>query len=346
MANIEDVVRSRIPFVHGVSSKGWHSVYCEVCGDGKRTKGPRGGWNFDGDACFYHCFNCGIDGNFDPHREHPLSKNMFEIFEAFGVTPKDYKSVIVQDLKGEKKAVGKKRIYLPKIDPPDYFKRLNDFPEDHKLASSARQFLVEKYHMTQDDYPFFLSTGKTKSSNRDDQYRSRYLLPRIIIPAYNNKRMIYWQARIFAGESDQKYLSASVENSSAVVFGLDHLYKDMDRPLYITEGFFDSWHVNGIAIITNKMSQSKIDLLSRSDRPKVVIPDYNMDGMNLADQAVELKWGIALPDILPETDICGAIQHFGKLYVLRSIVENTYLGYQAKARLHEFKSKNQRILAN
>lgn len=346
MDNIEDVVRSHIPFVHGVSSKGWNTVYCEVCGDGKRTKGPRGGWNFSGDACFFHCFNCGIDANFDPHREHPLSKEMYKVFEAYGIGSRDYNAVILKDSKSTKKRVKRKRVYLPKIDQPDYFKLLTEFDEDDVLAVGARDFLLEKYHITQDEYPFFLSTGKTASSNDEDQYRSKYLRNRIIIPAYHNKRMIYWQARIYIGESDKKYVSASVDNSSGILFGIDNMFTNMDRPLYITEGFFDSWHVNGIAIITNKMSQSKIDLLSKSNRSKVIIPDYNMDGMNLANQAVELGWGISLPNILPETDLCSAITKYGKLFVLKSIVENTFHGLKARPGLHFFQSQNQRFLVS
>ena len=69
METIEDIVRSYVPFSHGVSSKGWHSVYCEVCGDGNHSKGPRGGWLFSDEACFYSCFNCGIKTNYDPNRD-------------------------------------------------------------------------------------------------------------------------------------------------------------------------------------------------------------------------------------------------------------------------------------
>ena len=65
--NIEDVVRGHVAFTGRVSSKGWSSTYCEVCGDGKRTQGPRGGWLFVDEIAFYNCFNCGVEGNFDPH---------------------------------------------------------------------------------------------------------------------------------------------------------------------------------------------------------------------------------------------------------------------------------------
>ena len=332
MDNIEDVVRSYVPFSHGTSSKGWHTVYCEVCGDGSRTKGPRAGWLFEGDACFYSCFNCGIKANYDPTREHPLSKGMYDVFEAFGVPASEYKALEIK-ANPEKQFTRKKKIKLPTIETPDYFKHLVEFDEDDPLASAAREFLWERYNITQDDYPFFLSTGESNSDKKDDQYLCRYLRPRIIIPAYNRDRMVYWQARIFVGEHEKKYVSASVEDTSGAMFGMDNMHTNFDQPLYITEGFFDSWHVHGVAVAKSAMTKSQIEILERVHRPLVVIPDYNPDGLNLAKQAVELGWGVALPDTPDTVDICEAINKYGKLFVLKSIVDRTYHGDKAKIQL-------------
>jgi hypothetical protein len=334
--------------MHGESSKGWNSVYCEVCGDGTHSKGPRGGWLFQDEMCFYNCFNCGVDGNFDPDRETPHSKHMWNIFRSFGIPAKDVNALLTSKLKDDKKRVKKaEKIILPSIEQPDFFKPMTEYSDDDPLACEARDFLWEKYKMRQDDYPFFLSTGKTKSTDTEDIFIAKNLLPRIIIPAYkNNRDLMYWQARIFFGESNKKYISATVENSGSVIYGMENIHNEKynDRPLYVTEGFFDSWHVNGVAILTNNMKGSKIKLLERNRRNKVVIPDYNKDGMNLADQAVEEGWGISLPEILPCKDICSAINTFGKLYVIKSITKNTYYSFEAKMRLKEFKLKNYKIL--
>ena len=340
---IEDIVRSYVPFVYGESSKGWLSVYCEVCGDGTHSKGTRGGWLFDNEICFYNCFNCVITGNFDPNRDIAHSKDMWKIFRAFNIPENEVSSIVMSKMTEEKKKLKRKeRVHLPVIAIPDYFKLLADFDEDDLFADEARDFIWSHYKMKDTDYPLFLSTGETKADNMEEVYLAKFLRNRIIIPAFNNGKMMYWQARIFIGESKSKYISATVEDSNAVMFGLDNMRdrNASERPLYVTEGFFDSWHVNGVANITNTLKPPKIKLLNQNHRRKVVIPDYNTDGMHLADQAIELEWGIALPDILPYTDICSAINHFGKLYVLRSIVANTYYGFEAKLRLREFKLQN------
>jgi hypothetical protein len=336
-SSIEELVRSNVVFSGSVSASGWERLYCEVCGDGARTKGPRGAFLFEGDACFYNCFNCGIEGNFDPNREVPCSKHMWEILTSFGIQPREFNK-LAEDAKKANgiKVVKRQPLILPKIDPiPDYMKLLREFPKDSLIADEARRFLWTKYKMTEDDYPFYLSTGKSK----EDHYIAKALRPRIIIPAMYHGDMLYWQARIFVGESKSKYISASVKNATSVVFGMDNLTRHRHRPLYITEGFFDSWHVGGVATMTNRMKKGRIDTINRSARDKVILPDQNDDGMNLADQGIELGWGVSLPKIYPETDICGAINRFGKLYVMKSIIDNTYHGDRAKISLKIFKNE-------
>ena len=66
--------------------------------------------------------------------------------------------------------------------------------------------------------------------------------------------------------------------------------------------------------------------------------------MNLASQAIELGWGVALPDILPATDICKAIAMHGKLHVIKAVVDATYYDFEAKLRLRDFQIQNYKFL--
>ena len=67
--------------------------------------------------------------------------------------------------------------------------------------------------------------------------------------------------------------------------------------------------------------------------------------MNLANQAIEQGWGVSLPDILPATDICKAIELYGKLYVLKAVVDATYYGFEAKLRLKDFQLQNYKFFS-
>ena len=96
--NIEDIVRKYVNFRHGVSGAGWNTVYCEVCGDGSRTKGPRGGWIFSdaGQTAFYHCFNCGCNENASTNRDIVFSSGMRDVLDKFGIPSTDYNALLLQ----------------------------------------------------------------------------------------------------------------------------------------------------------------------------------------------------------------------------------------------------------
>ena len=162
MENIEDIVRQNVAFSQGSSAQGWNKVYCEVCGDGKRTKGPRGGWLFEDEMCFYHCFNCGIKGDFDPNREIPLSKDMGTIFKSFGIPASAYKEIVAKKQIGKKGSAlnkpKKKKVKTPNLKVPKHFYKLTDADEENIIARKAIKFLRSK-NVNPLDYTFYLSTG-------------------------------------------------------------------------------------------------------------------------------------------------------------------------------------------
>ncbi len=331
--SISDLVNSYVTFNYGMNSKGWSKCYCEVCGDGSRKKGPRGGWLFEGDMAFYHCFNCGVEGNFDPNREHPFSKDMRSIFDAFQIPSKEYNVIAyankVTGKKGEAKKPEHKQLAVQYHDVPDHFYLLNEAPLTNTIANEARKFLRENYALTQDSYKFYLSTGQTKDDDIRNSAHVKALAGRLIIPYFKNGRLIYYQARTL-GDSPKKYLNMEVPKAN-IIFNVDQLYRNMDRPLYIFEGPFDAMHVNGVAVMENHLTSNQIEILSKSPRKKVVVPDRRGDSKKLAQQAIELGWGIALPEIGSNNkDLCDGILRFGKLHILNSLVSKTYYGQQAR----------------
>lgn len=333
-SNIEDLVRLHVPFTYGASS-GWNKVYCAVCGDGSRTKGPRGGWLFDGDACFYHCFNCGIEANFDPNREVPFSKYMRGVFDKFSVPFIDY-NLIAYSKKLQKSAVKKvdtkRNIDVKAIPIPDHFYKLADAQIDDMIAIRAKEYLLSR-QVDPDSYPFYLSTGISTSSESKDIMFAKSLRNRVIIPSFKGNTMVYYQARSLEPKSKMPYINCEVPRGN-IIYGYDQLFTNVDAPLFITEGFFDKYHLNGICVLENNLTSTQIDILSRSPRKKVVVPDRTRskeDSIKLAEQAIELGWGISIPDMGKCKDIAQAIEKYGKLYVLDSVMKNIKEGITADA---------------
>jgi hypothetical protein len=76
----------------------------------------------------------------------------------------------------------------------------------------------------------------------------------------------------------------------------------------------------------------QIEWLQKSPRRKIVIPDRTPDGIIMANQAIELNWGVSCPDIGTCKDINEAVIKYGSLYVLASVRDSIYTGFEAKTK--------------
>jgi hypothetical protein len=332
--NIEDLVREYVTFNHGLNSKGWNRTFCEVCGDGSRTKGPRGGWLFSGEMCFYHCFNCGIDGNFDSDREHPFSKEMVKIFDGFNIPSKEYfaiaysKKVLEENGKKEKKPERKKTV-VESFDIPDFFVNLEDVSKENIYAKLAYEELKRR-NIDPQSYPFYMSSGKSKAGPRDEAIAKAFM-GRLIIPFFDaDANLIYYQGLDLSKQSKKKYLNADVPRTN-VISGMERLTMNTQSPLYVTEGFFDAYHLKGVSIQENSLTQGQIDLLKRSPRRKVFVPDKKSDSSKVVDQFIKLGWEVTVPDIGSSCkDIDDAVRKYGKLYTLQQVSSNIHRADDAK----------------
>lgn len=324
--NIEDLVSEYISFSHGINVKGWSKVFCEVCGDGTHAKGPRGGWLFSDEMCFYHCFNCGVDGNFDPNRDIPFSRDMRKIFNAFGIPENEYNAIAYSKkvLSDNKATVPKKqKAIITPIEMPDFFILLQKASKENVVAKKAYKEL-EYRNISPDDYPFFLSNGISKKGPRD-QALAKSFVDRLIIPFFDDKNnLIYYQGRALDKSAKTKYINADTPKTN-IIYGMHRLHINHDKPLYITEGFFDAYHLKGISVQENHLTNGQIEIINKSRRKKIFVPDRKSDSSRIVDQCAELGWAISVPDIGSSCkDIDDAIRKYGKLYTLQQVASNIY----------------------
>lgn len=327
---IEEIIRSHVNIIID-NPQGWSNSFCEVCGDGRRTKPPRGGWKFNDEACAYHCFNCGITASFDPNRTIPYSKKISEVFKAYNI-PKDLVNAIVFQKKINNspqsiKAKSPKAAIKP-IEIPDHFYKLSDADCDNVIAIKAKEYLRSRF-VDPDSYPFYLSTGISNSQHPKDIHYAKLFHNRIIIPSMRNGAMVYYIARSLNPDSLKPYLNAPVPHAN-IIYGFDQLYSNPNNYLFITEGWFDAYHLNGVAVLENHMTKDQIEILQKSPRKKIIVPDRKGDSKKLAEQGVELGWGITLPEIGSCKDVTAAIKKYHKLYVLDSVMKNIREGEKAK----------------
>jgi hypothetical protein len=334
-STIEDVVRSHVTF-SSYDSSSWNKVYCAVCGDGSRTQGPRGGWKFDGENCAYNCFNCAISGMFTPQNEIFMSKDMKIIFEAFGIPKREYAKILFKFRDSrESKDLNKPDVMKTErienmvgdgIIIPDYLVELEK-AENTNIGRKAIEFL-EGREIYYKDYPFFVTYGKTNSKIQQDKINCKILKNRLIIPIYYNNKLLLLQGRTLDAGVKNKYIN--IGNVSNTLYGLDRL-KDEHEYVFVTEGFFDAYHLNGVACITNKLTSQQIKMLNQINKNKVIVPDRDDSTLTMLNKGIEQGWGYSAPKSLRSCkDVTEAIQRYGKLFTVHEIMTGVKLGEEAE----------------
>lgn len=336
--SIQDVVDSSVAYEE-TDYNGWNKVYCQVCGDGSRTQGPRGGWKFEGEDCFYNCFNCGISGAFTPENEIFMSKDMKIIFDAFGIQSKQYGKILyrLRNSKGKdfvpkiksKKEITKEKAFGNMLESamklPDYLQPLSEVLE--KPIGLKCIELLEKKKMTPDDYPFYVSTGNTQSKDQQQKINAKIMVNRLVIPIFYKDDLLLLQGRDLTGKSKRKYINLG--EISTALYGLDRL-SDGHNQIYVVEGFFDAFHLNGIATLTNKLHKNQLDVLNSFEKPKIVVPDRGGDSNALLNKALDSGWGFSAPKALENCkDVTESVEKYGKLFTCYHIQKSKKIGEEA-----------------
>lgn len=324
---LEEVIRQHIRLNPRANSRGFFSVLCKVCNDHGK-KGDRAGFKFSDGMVGYNCFNCGHSASFDPMKHESMPYDMVTVLRAFNVADVDWEPVLYTALVNGREERKARQEEFKSIEPavltlPEDFYRLTNDPND-EWAQFAIEYL-ESRGIPWDAYPFHCVR---KSSHPDN----KRWYGRMIIPVFKDNNVVFWQGRDLTDTMVKKYLSPNVAKES-VLSGYERIVKYSEEPLYITEGWFDAFHLEGVAVFGNKMTPEQIKWINQSHRRKVVIPDRFGDGQLLANQAIDLGWSVSLPDIGSCKDVNDAILKYGQLYTMMTIAENTCEGFVAKSRI-------------
>lgn len=314
--------------------KGWQAVRCHVCDDHTK-KGLRGAFLFDGDSVVYKCWNCSHTAVYNPMENEYMPKNMIRVLDDFGIPTSEWQAVILFSpayMNGGKKSEKPKNI-LDDIEPkilslPEMFYFLRDAEPTDKLAQDAIKYLTKERGVDPKDYPYMLS-------KRADNPRLHKWLGRIIMPIYKNNKLIYYVGRTLYNAPLKYETPASPKEK--VLFGFDKLFERNKAPLLIVEGWFDAYAIGGVATLGNIITPFQAEWLNRSKRDKIYIPDKFGNGKDAALQALGYGWQISTPDIGNNCkDMDDAVKQYGKMYVMKSIMDNTAIDFEAQIQLENY----------
>lgn len=315
MNSIQQTIIDALPLKRKQASKGWISFNAPCCvhrgeTSDKRSRGgflptPEGGFS-------YHCFNCNYKTGWQPgHHLGFRVRNLLGwlgmhadqiqllVFEAMRNVDKE---VVQQEFK--KKSKSFKSVALPDHGSVAELVAAGAHTIDDNLNSVVN--FINDRGFSLDDYNWQWSPSTEHGMNR-----------RLIVPYTWQNKTIGYTARSANPAAKLKYFN---QVDSDYVFNVDAQTADR-KFVIVTEGPLDAIAVDGVAVLTNEVSENKAEIIESLGKQVIVVPDQDRSGKRLLEQAIDYGWSVSFPLWQPDIKDCAdAHQRYGKLYTLRSIL--------------------------
>ena len=293
------------------SATGFRAVRCLACND----HSERAGFKFDGDTVGFSCFNCGSKLRYE-EGSGKLGRDAKRILEAFGISRQELDAVTGSAFFNKPVEVAKD-ITLESLKP-----QVTLFTPEVPLPAKSYPLGVD--HNDELQLPlieYILSRGLDPLKLNAHFSLDPKFLNRVIIPCMREKKIIFWQARHIQNGVKPRYLAPGT-TKEAVLWGYDNLWKDPELPLFVTEGIFDAATLDGVALLGSKLNESKLEVLNRCRRRKIVVVDRDENGRALAELALEQGWEITFPPATAN-DVNDSLQKYGKLFTIWMLMKST-----------------------
>ena len=307
---VQDFVKKILPIKKKTSPSGWisfNAVCCEHNGETPDRRG-RGGLtaNQDGSVS-YHCFNCNFKASYQPGRH--LTYKFRKLLSWFGAAHNEVQRLVLEDIrirelvtpeqvKAEEEPISFTPIPLPNTSTE--FKKL-------EKAHPALEYVYDRKIDIQ-DYDFYVTDNRANNMHK-----------RVIIPCYWQRDIIGFVGRAIDANVTPKYWNRF---DTGYVFNINRQLPEW-KFVIVCEGPFDAMSVDGVAVMSNQISEQQADIIDSLGREVIVIADQDQAGSKLLQDAQEYGWSASFP-VWQETckDINEAVQQYGKLFVLKSILDS------------------------
>jgi len=307
MSIVAETVLTYIPPKRKKTPSGWISFNAPCCqhnGQSVDTR-QRGGIIQEGENISYHCFNCGFKASWQPGRNISYKfRNLLTWLNA----PDDVINKLALQVMQENEGIQIKKniVELPKfdtVDLPDNSIKIADIDDFDSHSLAVLEYIASRSLSIYDtDYYWSSSLG----------YRDR-----LIVPFYFQREIVGWTARTIIPNKTPKYLS---EQQPGFVFNLDEQHP---RKVFVIvcEGPLDAIHIDGVALLGSEIKDQQAMLINRLNKDVIVVPDRDEAGSKLVEEAIDLGWGVSMPDWGEGiNDIGEAVNKHGRLYALHKIV--------------------------
>ena len=319
MTFVIDKFQSLLPPRAKSNPSGWTSFNAPCCHHRghNQDKRKRAGVRFDA-GVVYNCFNCKFTASWQPGRQ--LSEKFKSLCRWLGASEDTINAMIFEALKTESPDYTPReaeiRITFAEKKLPEHSLPISewmevDFNGNEILEQSLAKVVEYVYNRGFD--PLSKHFYWTPLDGYSD---------RVIVPFYYKGKIVGNTARkVKSGRP--KYLS---DHHTQFVFNVDEQLEDQ-KYILVTEGPFDALAVDGVALLTNNISEQQYRIIQGLGHEVIVIPDQDEAGMNLINKAIEYGWSVAFPNWDHDVkDVAEAVLRYGKLFVTVDAIETAQAG--------------------
>jgi hypothetical protein len=301
---------------------------CPYCGDSKKYQNKaRGYFYFYKNNYNYKCHNCSKSISFASFLKD-IDQSLYDqyIMERYsnGMTGKGSNVKEPQFNFTPPVFHAKQSIDLPTIEELNKEHPAKVYVEERKIP---KKFHSKLYFC--DKFKEWTNTKikKFKTTDPDEG--------RIIIPLFNHNKFFGYQGRSLDPESKVRYVTIIFDSDHPKIYGLDDV--DMSKPVYITEGAFDSFFLdNSIAMLGS--DYDRMFILTHYETKFIVIYDNdrrNKEIVNKLEKAIDEHFDVVIWPDINEKDINEMVLAG---HDVKAIVEsNTYCGLEAKLKFTNWK---------
>jgi len=264
------------------------------------------------EGIIYNCFNCKFSTGWTPGST--LSPKFKNLCQWLGASDDTIKELTFEALKTEGEGYVPTTFVEQKIDfetkeLPEGSMPLLDWVESayyqdlEDLLDPAISYLVSR-GFDPFDGNFYWSPAPGYDS-------------RVIIPFFYEGKIVGNTARKTT-QGRPKYLS---DQHPFFVFNTDAQVEN-HRYVFVVEGPFDALSIDGVALLTNEVSEQQSRIINNMNKDVIVIPDQDRAGLTLIDQAAKLGWKVAFPTWEESVKDCAdAVIKYGKLFVMVDVIK-------------------------
>ena len=268
------------------------------------------------EGVIYNCFNCKYTASWQPGRT--LTEKFKTLCRWLGANDDEIKHLVFEALKTESLDYEPEhfveKVKFTKKELPEATMTIAEWVDSAYLPDISEDIgLVIDYIISRGFDPL------------DDNFcwsPAPGFVDRVIIPFKYDGEVVGNTARKVK-EGRPKYLS---DQHPFFVFNVD-AQDSLSKYVFVCEGPFDALAVDGVALLTNEISQQQAHIINQLGKEVIVIPDQDKAGLALINQAVDYDWSVAFPNWGDDVKDCAdAVKKYGKLFVVVDIIETAQKG--------------------